>query len=230
MSFKIINFSGDQVQNGDPLPGLCWCRIFKFGTQHAHRIFVMTFSRIFSWKKCHQQFVSTFGCQGCSPTSLRDASRKCPNSLFCWPANGLSAEKKGVLGVGASARVIQEALGGKTSFGFEKKTFSQKYCIRSVWEGFASRSLKTKTEMCVLGKLQKLICLDGKAPICYIYSAFGKTFFLNSKTDVPAQAPTKRNSKFQGAQNHHKFQALSEYAFGNSNFVSVKLEKTRWKI
>ena len=74
-------------------------------------------------KKCHQQFVSTFGCQGCSPTSLRNTPRTYPNSFFRWPADGLSAEKKGVLGIGASARMIQEALGGKTSFGFKKKRF-----------------------------------------------------------------------------------------------------------
>ena len=81
--------------------------------------------------------------------------------------------------------------------------------------------------MCVLGRLQKLICLNGKAPICYIYSAFKKMLFLNSKTDVPAQAFTKRKSQFQGARKHEKFQALSGYAFGNSNCVSLKLEKTR---
>ena len=119
--------------------------------------------------------------------------------------------------MGASARLIQEALGGKKRFGFEKKMFSQKYCIRSVSAPLVWRSLKKITEMCVLGGLQKWIRLRRKAPICYIYTAFVKMSFSNSKTEVPAQIPTKRNNKVRGSKKQYKNSAFSNYVFGNSN-------------
>ena len=198
--FILVETKCKKHGDGDSLPGQSWCRIFKVGTQNAKWFFLMKFGRIFSSKKCHQEFVSTFGCQGCSSTSLGNALRNFPNPLFGWNRNGPSADIYGVLGVGASARVFREALSGKKRFGFEKKGFHKStvfIAFRRAWR----HGVTKQCPKCVpLEDFKNESACEGKPQYATYTVLLWKCFSSIQKWTCPPKLPQSATAKFEASK------------------------------
>ena len=225
---KLVHFTWDRMQKPLQCRFFTWAMLMQYlqigglnfekkrksrnWTVFSHKCIYIFY---FFWFLNGKQFLTMFNIFFVFEENAR---RTFWNSLFHWPPNPFWVEKIGSWGDGGFDECDPGGVGREEPFLVWKKMFLQKYCIRSVSAHLAWRSLKTITETCVLGRLQKWIRLRRKAPICYIYSAFVKTFFSNSKTEVPIQIHTKRNSKVRGSKKHYKNSAFSNYVFGNSNW------------